>query len=72
MLVTDRGKPIAKLIPVQRKDTEAPAHLLTLEKAGLVRLGSGKIKADFWDLQRPKDKKGVALKALIEEREEGR
>jgi hypothetical protein len=43
-----------------------------LEKAGLVRIGSGKIKANFWDLPRPKDKKGLALRALIEEREEDR
>jgi prevent-host-death family protein len=72
VLVTDRGKAIAKLIPVHRDETEVPAHLLTLEKAGLVRIGSGKIKANFWDLPRPKDKKGLALRALIEERAEER
>jgi len=47
-----------------------PAHLLMLEKAGLVRIGSGRIKGGFWDLPRPKDEKGLVLKALIEEREE--
>lgn len=72
VLVTDRGKPIAKLVPLNRAETEVPAHLLMLEKAGLVRIGSGKIKADFWNLPRPKDKKGLALKALLEEREEDR
>lgn len=72
VLVTDRGKPIARLIPLDRSETEVPAHLLMLEKAGLVRIGSGKIKADFWNLPRPKDAKGLAIKALIKERENGR
>ncbi|KKO18212.1 MAG: toxin-antitoxin (TA) system antitoxin [Candidatus Brocadia sp.] len=72
VLVTDRGKPIAKLIPLDRDETDVPAHLLMLEKAGLVRIGRGKIKASFWDLARPKDEKGLALKALISERGEER
>lgn len=72
VLVTDRGTPIARLIPVERNETAVPAHLLMLEKAGLAHIGSGKIKAGFWDLPRPKDKKGLALKALIEDREEDR
>ena len=72
VLVTDRGKTIAKLIPVDRDESEVPAHLLMLEKAGMVRIGSGKIKANFWDLPRPKDEKGLALRALIEEREDDR
>jgi len=72
VLVTERGKPIAKLIPLGRDETDVPAHLLMLEKAGLVRIGSGKIKAGFWDLPRPKDEKGLALRALIEERQEER
>ncbi len=70
VLVTDRGTPIAKLIPLHRPEAEVPAHLLALEKAGLVRIGRGTIKADFWNLPRPKDKKGLALRALIEERQE--
>jgi len=72
VLVTDRGKPIAKLIPIDRDEAGVPAHLLMLEKAGLVRIGSGRIKTNFWDLPRPKDEKGRALKALIGEREEER
>lgn len=70
VLVTDRGKPVAKLIPLDRSETDVPTHLLMLEKAGLVRIGSGKIKAGFWEMPRPKDEKGLALKALLEEREE--
>jgi prevent-host-death family protein len=72
VLVTDRGKPIARLIPLDRDEAEVPAHLLMLEKAGLVRIGSGRIKTSFWDLPRPKDEKGRVLKSLIEEREKER
>ena len=72
VLVTDRGKPIAKIIPLKRGDIEIPAHLLTLEKAGLVRIGAGRLPADFWNMPRPKDKKGRALNALLREWEEGR
>jgi len=72
VLVTDRGRPVAKLIPLQRDETVVSPHLLLLEKSGLVRIGKGKIKASFWDMPRPNDEKGLALKGLMEEREEGR
>ncbi|MBW1945932.1 MAG: type II toxin-antitoxin system prevent-host-death family antitoxin [Deltaproteobacteria bacterium] len=36
VLVTERGKPIAKIIPLERDASEISAHLLTLERAGLV------------------------------------
>lgn len=72
IVVTDRGKPIAKIVPLKRGEMEVPAYLLTLEKAGLVRIGTGKLPAGFWDMPRPKDKKGLALNALLREREEGR
>ena len=72
VIVTDRGRPIAKIIPMKRADTEIPAHLLSLERAGLVRIGTNTLPADFWDMPRPKDKRGLALKALLKERAEGR
>ena len=72
VIVTDRGKPIAKIVPLKRSETAIPSHLLTLEKAGLARIGRGKLRADFWKMPRPKDKKGLALASLLKEREEGR
>lgn len=71
VIVTDRGKPIAKIIPLER-DESVPTYLREMEKEGLVTLGSGKLSEDFWTLPRPKDPKGLALKALLEERREGR
>lgn len=72
VVVTDRGRPIAKIVPIKRADAELPAHLLALERAGLVRVGKNKLPAAFWHLPRPKDRKGLALQNLIQEREESR
>ncbi len=72
VIVTDRGKPIAKIIPMKRGEADIPPHLLALERAGLVKIGTGKLPEGFWDMPRPKDPKGLALKALIEERKKSR
>lgn len=72
VVVTDRGRPIAKIVPIKRAEMEIPAHLLTLERAGLARIGKSSLPTSFWKLSRPKDKKGAVLKALLREREEGR
>ncbi|MBI5633475.1 MAG: type II toxin-antitoxin system prevent-host-death family antitoxin [Nitrospirae bacterium] len=72
VIVTDRGKAIARIVPIKRDETVIPPNLLTLEKAGLVRIGKGKLPKDFWNMPRPKDRKGLALSHLLKEREEGR
>ncbi len=72
LLVTDRGKPIARIVPVARDAQEMPPHLKELERAGLVRIGTGKLPDDFWKMPKPKDPRGLVRKALLEEREEGR
>jgi prevent-host-death family protein len=72
VLVTERGIPVAKIVPIKRRDMKLSAHLKSLERAGLVRIGIGKLPDGFWDLPRPKDMEGAAMKALLIEREEGR
>ncbi|MBI2365275.1 MAG: type II toxin-antitoxin system prevent-host-death family antitoxin [Deltaproteobacteria bacterium] len=49
VLVTERGRPIAKLTPVFGLQG-LPEHLAEMEKQGLVKLGSGKLAKRFWDL----------------------
>lgn len=70
VLVTERGRPIAKLTPIFGLQA-LPGHLAEMEKQGLVKLGSRKLSKRFWDLPRPKDPKGLVLKAVLEEREKG-
>lgn len=72
VIVMERGKPIAKLVPVSRSVEAASAHLLSLARAGLVRLGSGKLPAAFWKMRRPHDRRSSVLRMLLSERVEGR
>lgn len=71
ILITDRGKPIARLVPISRVKATGEA-LARMEKQGLIKLGSGKLPKGFWTMPRPGDPKGLVLKALLEEREETR
>jgi prevent-host-death family protein len=71
VLVSERGRPIAKLIPVTGADA-LPDHLAEMVRQGLARVGSRRLSRAFWSLPRPKDPKGRVLAALLEEREQGR
>ena len=72
VIVTERGKPIARITPLSADNASLPPHLRELERAGLIRLGTGRLPKDFWKIPRPEDPKGLVLKALLEEREAGR
>ena len=76
VLVTDRGRPVARLVPVgigAAADDEAEtARLRTMEREGLVRLGSGRLPEGFFDKARTRDPDGLLVEAVLEEREEGR
>lgn len=71
VLVSERGRPIAKLVPVTGGDA-LPDHLAELARQGLARVGSRRLSRAFWDLPRPRDPKGRVRRALLEEREQGR
>ena len=71
VLVVERGKPIAKLVPLSKGSHENDT-LRGLARAGLIRLGTGKLSTGFWKLPRPKDRKGRGLQALLADRSEGR
>jgi len=70
VLVTERGRPVARITRASGSDT-LPAHLIAMEKEGLVKLGSGKLPKGFWNMPRPKDPKGLTVKTLLRERDEG-
>ena len=70
--MTERGKPIAKIIPIPDAETDEERRLQRLEAQGIIRRGTGKLPKDFWDLPRPPDPEGKVRQALIEERREGR
>lgn len=70
VIVTDRGRPVARLGPVGAEGQEE--RLRDLYRSGLARPPLKKLPADFWDLPRPADPQGRALAALLEDRREGR
>ena len=73
VVVTERGTPIAKIVPLATKPPLAvPAALAALAQAGLVTRGSGHVPDEVWTLPRPKDPEGRGRRALTEERETGR
>jgi prevent-host-death family protein len=71
VIVTDRGKPVAKIVPIKRDDTIIPGRLKELEKRGLVKIGTG-VTQDFLKATRVVDKEGLVLKALLDERRNSR
>lgn len=71
VLITDRGNPVARLVPVSRT-RDLKGSLGRMEKQGLIRLGSGKLPKNFWKMHRPEDPGDLVLNALLEERETGR
>jgi prevent-host-death family protein len=71
VVVTDRGRPIAKLIPYTLEGDEAERRL-ELARRGIIKLGRGPVSKKFLETPKVKDPEGLALKYLLEERESGR
>ncbi len=69
VLVTDRGRPVARVVPVSARGGDAV--LDALEVSGLLRRGEGRIDDDFFELERPFDPEGALGRAVATEREEG-
>ncbi len=71
VLITEHGRPIARLLPIANPVT-LPAHLQDMEQKGLLKRGEKTLSADFWNLPRPADPQGAVRSAVLSEREEGR
>ena len=72
VIVTERGKPIAKIVPLSQDDSRLSPHLRELERLGLARIGFGRLPRGVWALPRPQDEHGAAVRALKDERTEDR
>jgi prevent-host-death family protein len=67
--VTERGRPIARIVPISPADQEDRA-LAELERAGLLRRPTKPLDASFWQLARGSDADASVRAALAAEREE--
>jgi len=70
VLVTDRGRPIARLAPVTSAQS-VEGRREEMIRTGRLRAPRAKLPRDFWDRKRPADPKGKGLAALLAERESG-
>jgi prevent-host-death family protein len=68
--VTERGRPIARLVPLDAEATQE-ARMQRLARAGIVRLPTRTLSPSVLRASRVEDPEGRLLKALLEEREEG-
>jgi prevent-host-death family protein len=71
VLVTDRGRPIARLAPVTGARSAEGRHEELL-RTGRMRSPRARLPKDFWNRKRPEDLKGRGLAALLAERESSR
>lgn len=67
VLVTERGRPIARITPLAPPPSDA-AGLWDLERAGLLQRPLRPLDESFWKRPRPKDPEGAVLAALLAER----
>jgi prevent-host-death family protein len=68
VLITDRGRPVAKIVPLSTAREHEDGRIAELERAGLVRVGLRAIPKGFWQLPRPLDAHSDTRAALIAER----
>lgn len=71
VVVTERGNPIAKLVPIASDDLGDASRLSSLERLGVIRRGTAKLPAGFWKRARPADPDARALSFLLADRDTG-
>jgi prevent-host-death family protein len=70
VLVTERGRPIARLVPEKRTGWD-DERIAELKRKGVLLGNPRPLGREILDMPRGSDPQGAVLKALLEEREEG-
>lgn len=72
VMIVDRGIPVARLEPAAAAD-DTDGRLARLQRAGIVRVGSGRFPTWLLEESPPKARGGASIvEALLEERRSGR
>jgi len=71
VLVTERGRPIARLVPALSAEG-ASDRKKRLIRAGILQAGSTKLSPELWKTSPVRDPEGKLLQSLLEERLSGR
>jgi len=69
VLVTDRGRAVAKIVPVPAPAAEAIQDLI---RTGVLRSPRRPVDPAWWTETLPPDPTGAVRRALVEERRDGR
>ncbi len=69
ILITEHGRPIARLMPLPSWDMDAATEELV--RRGIVKPPERPFDEEWWNLPRPEDPDGLLLQALLEERRSG-
>lgn len=64
VLVTDRGEPIARIVPVEPEEE----RLARLVRSGVIRPPLKPLPPDFWTRPRLEDPEGLLVRFALEER----
>jgi prevent-host-death family protein len=73
VLIVDRGRPVARLEPVNGGSFADDSRLARLVRDGIVRPARHGARKDLLSISPPRPKKGASgVRALLEERREGR
>ena len=67
VLVTEHGRPIAKIVPLSAASPEASTDELV--RAGVLRAPERRMDEEFWRLPRPADPQALTRAVLREERQ---
>ncbi len=71
VLITERGRPIARIVPAIEAETGGDRKK-RLIRAGILRAGSARLSPDLLKPSPVSDPEGKTLRGLLEERRSGR
>ena len=71
VLITERGRPVAKLVAL-RGTAKAESRRDRLARAGLLMLGAGRLRPALRQVPKGRPVGAAVLRALLDERSEGR
>ena len=74
VVITERGRPIAKLVPLPPRppgvDADEWDRLVDMERQGRITIPEKPgLPSEFWDMPRGEDPEGSVLKQLLADRE---
>jgi prevent-host-death family protein len=73
IVITERGRTIAKIIPVLPAEADEEERIRELERLGIASAPKYPgVPPEYWTLELPKDPEGLVLKGFLRDREEDR